>query len=83
MYDKIILYYHMSTLSVPLNPTLETFINDMVKSGRAANKADVVRRALLKLAEDEAVGAVLRSEQELREGKILRGDLNELAKRLK
>lgn len=70
----------MSTLSVPLTPNLEAFILDQVASGRAANKADVVRRALNKMSEDEAVQAVFDASREVSEGKILRGDLRELAK---
>lgn len=73
----------MSTLSVPLTPQLQEFIESQVKSGRAANKADVVRKALRLLSEEEAVAAMLESEQEIREGKILRGDLRSLMKKIK
>jgi Arc/MetJ-type ribon-helix-helix transcriptional regulator len=52
----------------------------MVKSGYASNKADVVRKALIKLREDEAVNSVLRAEQDIKEGKVFEGDLDELAK---
>jgi putative addiction module CopG family antidote len=72
----------MSTLSVPLPAFLEEFIKSMVDSGYASNKADVVRKALIKLREDEAVNAVLQSEREIREGKILDGDLDELAAKM-
>jgi len=74
---------NMSTLSVPLTPQLQEFIESQVKSGRAANKADVVRKALRLLSEEEAVAAMLESEQEIREGKILRGDLRSLMKKIK
>ena len=67
----------MSTLSVPLTPKLEEFINDQVKSGRAANKADVVRRALVTLSEEEAVQEVLKAARE----PIIRGDIRELMKK--
>lgn len=70
----------MTTISVPLPAFLEEFIENMVKSGFAANKADLVRKALIKLREDEAVNSVLRAEQEIKEGKLLDGDLDELAK---
>ena len=73
----------MTTLSVPLPSNLEEFINTQVKIGFASNKAEVVRKALVLLAEEEAINAVLQSEKELREGKILRGDLKELAKKLR
>lgn len=72
----------MSTLSVPLTPELEGFINAQVKSGRAANKADVVRRALRAMSEEEAVQAVLLAQKEIADGKGLRGDLRELMKRV-
>lgn len=72
----------MSTLSVPLNPKLEEFIDSFVKKGRAANKAEVVRQALRLLEEDDAVADVLRAQQEIREGKALYGDLRMLAKHI-
>ncbi|MDO8522353.1 MAG: type II toxin-antitoxin system ParD family antitoxin [bacterium] len=68
----------MSTLSVPLTPELEVFIKAQVKSGRAANKADVVRRALRAMSEEEAVEAVLRAARE----PTLRGNLRELMKKI-
>ena len=72
----------MSTLSVPLTNNLETFIESMVRRGIAANKAEVVRQALTNYAEEQAVATVLRSEQEIKEGKILRGDLKKIIKQL-
>lgn len=69
----------MSTLSVPLTPELEAFINQQVKSGKAANKAHVVRYALQRLSEEEAVAEILRAEKE----PILRGDLRVLVKKYK
>lgn len=73
----------MSTLSVPLTPEMEKFIKDQVKSGRDANKAAVVRRALVVMSEEEAVQAVLQAEREIAEGKGLVGDLRTLAKKFK
>ncbi len=73
----------MSTLSVPLPSALEDFIREMVRRGVAANKAEVVRQALTRFAEDQAVEDVLRAEQELRDGKILRGDLREIIKKIR
>lgn len=67
----------MSTLSVPLTPALELEINKMVSNGVASNKAAVVRRAILRLAEEEAVNAVLMAEKE----PTLKGDLRTLMKK--
>ncbi len=69
----------MSTLSVPLPPDLEKFVLKMVKDGYASNKAEVVRRALKQLYEEEAVQAVLRAEKE----SSLRGNLQDLMKKIK
>lgn len=70
----------MTTLSVPLPAHLEELVKKLAKQ-HGSNKAAVVRYALERLAEEEAVAAVLKAEQELGEGKILRGDLRKLAKR--
>ena len=72
----------MSTLSVPLPPHLDEFVSNQVKSGLASNKADVVRKALKFLQEEEAIRVVLESEREIKDGKILRGDLRQLAKKI-
>lgn len=69
----------MTTLSIPISPELEQFIKTMIKSGRAANKADVVRRALRQMAEDEAVEAVLRAQRE----PSLKGNLKSLMMKFK
>ena len=68
----------MSTLSVPLPADMLKKIEDMVKQGFAANKADLVRRAIDKFLEAQAIQAVLDAEKE----PSLGGDLDELAKKL-
>ena len=72
----------MSTLTVPLTAELAEQIEELVKSGRASNKADLARHALEKYIEDQAVTDVLNAEREVREGKVLSGDLDELAAKL-
>ncbi len=67
----------MSTISVPLSPHLEEELNKLVASGYGSNKADVVRRALTRVSEEEAVQAVLTAQKE----ESLYGDLRELAKK--
>ena len=68
----------MSTLSVPLTKNLEAFIDDAVRRGIGSNKAEVVRKALTRFAEDQAVDMVMQSMREYKEGKILKGDLDTL-----
>lgn len=69
----------MSTLSVPLTPKLEEQINSMIKSGYAPTKSEVVRRAIARLAEEEAVQDVLKAMRE----PLLRGDLRDLMKKIR
>ena len=73
----------MSTISVPLSPELEESLNGLVASGYGSNKADVIRRALKKADEDEAVERVLLAHREITMGKGLTGDLKELMKTIK
>ena len=69
----------MTTISVPLNAKLEEAVNNLVESGYGSNKADVVRRAISRVSEEEAVETVLRAMKE----PGLRGDLRELVKKFK
>ncbi|MBU0999423.1 ribbon-helix-helix domain-containing protein [Patescibacteria group bacterium] len=73
----------MTTLSIPVSGDLEKFIERMVRDGKGANKADVVRRALREYEENEALQNILQSEMEIAQGKGLRGDLRKLAKKFK
>lgn len=72
----------MTTISVPISPKLEESINNLIESGYGSNKADVVRRAITRLAEEEAVMAILKAQQEIEGGKGLVGDLDELANKI-
>ncbi len=69
----------MTTISVPITAEQEKFIREYIKEGKAENKAQVVRRAIAKLREDEAVQAVLHAQKE----PMLRGDIRELMKKIK
>lgn len=73
----------MVTISVPITPKQEKFIKELVKSGRAANKAHAVRLAVDAFEEDEVFASLQRSLQESREGKVLYGNPRELIKSIK
>lgn len=75
-YDNII---HMTTISVPINSDQEKFLREFIKSGKADNKAQVIRRALSAFEEAEAIRVILDAEKE----PSLRGDLRELSKKFK
>jgi len=68
----------MSTTSIPLTPHLQASIESLIRNGFATTKAEAVRRAIDRAAEEEAINAVRISQQEVQQGKILRGDLRVL-----
>ncbi len=70
----------MGVITVPVSDRQHNIIRDMVKSGRAANKAHAVRMAIDLLAREEAFERIRRGHQEVLEGKTLKGDLKKLAK---
>lgn len=70
----------MTTISVPIPENLVDFINQMIVTGGAETKAEVIRQALRRYAEDEAFSAVLKSRQEIKEGKVLDGNFTDLVK---
>ena len=73
----------MSTISVPLDSKLESVLNNLIRSGFRENKAAIMREALTRLSDEEAVLALLKSQQEVKEGKIFKGDLRKLLKGVK
>lgn len=68
----------MSTISVPLSKEEQAQLDNLVESGVAPNRAAVMRKALDKLAEIEAVEAVLRAQRE----PTLKGDIRTLMRKI-
>ena len=69
----------MATISVPLSAEQEERLDSLVSDGAGSNRADVMRSALERFAEEEAIREVLEAERE----PTLRGDLDELLKKFK
>lgn len=67
----------MTTISVPLNPKVEEALNELVEI-TGANRSAVVRKAIEKYREDEAINVVLRAQAEHKIGLGVTGDLDEL-----
>lgn len=72
----------MSILSVSLTPDLEAFIDEQIEAGNFESKGQLVKRALRKFEEDLAVERILKASAEIKEGKIIRGDLREIIKKM-
>ena len=70
----------MSTLSVPLTPELEQFIEELISENKADSKAEVVRRALYHYRQELLIQEVLQAENDVRNGDVYSGDLRSLMK---
>lgn len=70
----------MNTITIPITAELNDFIENQVKLGEASSKADLVRRAIQKMKEDVFVQHILQAKAEAATGKLLKGDLDQLAK---
>jgi len=68
----------MSNVSVPLPEDMIRAVNDLIKRGVGFSKAEIIRRALQKYLEDQAVQLVLSANEE----PSLDGDLDDLAAKL-
>ncbi|MEI6296636.1 MAG: hypothetical protein WCO84_03250 [bacterium] len=68
----------MTTISVPLPQDLIAYIESVIDMNEAETKAEVVRKALRKMREDDLVDNLLKAEQEYKNGKTLKGDLRKL-----
>ena len=69
----------MATISVPLSAELEHQLDNLVAQGVGSNRADVMRRALDRLAEEETIQAILQAQRE----STLYGDLDDLLKKVR
>ena len=70
----------MTTISIPLNSELNNYIDEQVRLGKASSKAELIRRAIIQFKDNEFVDSILRAKQEIKDGKALSGDLDQLAK---
>ena len=62
----------MTTISVPLNSEAEKDLQELTEI-TGTNRVAVIRKAIKHYREEEAIKAVLQAEQEVSEGKVLRG----------
>lgn len=79
---SLIFTYTMSTLSVPLTPELENFINNLITENKADSKAEIVRRALFHYQQELLLQEILQAENDIKNGDIYTGDLKSLMSKM-
>ncbi len=72
----------MTTITTPIDKDLEDFINMEIREGNSETKAHVVRQALRLLREDRAYKRIREAEEDIKEGRVYKGDLHKLIKKL-
>lgn len=75
----IIILLSMTTISVPLPADLLKALENFIRDEGGTNKAAVMRKALERYLEEQAVQAVLQAQKEPR----LEGNLRDLAKKIR
>jgi Arc/MetJ-type ribon-helix-helix transcriptional regulator len=70
----------MNAITFDISDADMEFIEELVSEGKATSKVHAIQMAIQLLAREEALARVRRAQKEMREGKCLRGDLDELAK---
>jgi len=72
----------MTTITTPIGKELEEFIGREMREGRAATKTQVVRQALELLREERALERIREAEEDIKRGRVYRGNLRKLIKKL-
>ena len=73
----------MTTITVPITKELESFIEEEISSGTSETKAGLVRHALARLQEERALSRLQEAESDILEGRVYKGDLKSLMKKMK
>jgi Arc/MetJ-type ribon-helix-helix transcriptional regulator len=72
----------MPIITVPLEADLYNFVEEEIKEGNAETKTQVIRQALRRLREERAFTRLREAESDIREGRVVQGDLRALLDKL-
>ena len=73
----------MTTISVPMPKDLLDFVDSIIKSGEAENRAQAIRKAIRKMREQVEVNEVLEASRQIKQGMSYTGDLKDILKKRK
>lgn len=72
----------MPIVTVPLEGDLYDFVEEEIREGNAETKTQVIRQALRRLREERAFTRLREAESDIREGRVVQGDLRALLDKL-
>ena len=73
----------MTTITVPINKEIESFINSELAAGKSESKAHLVRQAIMRLREERALENLREAEEDITTGRVYKGDLKKLLSKMK
>jgi Arc/MetJ-type ribon-helix-helix transcriptional regulator len=73
---------HMTTLSVPITLSLAAGLDALINSGAAESRAAVMRTALQRYLEEQALLGVLEGQSDVKAGRVYKGNLRTLIAQL-
>lgn len=73
----------MTTISVPMPKDLIEFVDSIIASGEAENRAQAVRKAVRKMREQIEINDIFEASRQIRQGLAYTGDLREILKKRK
>jgi len=73
----------MTTITLTISNELNDFINEQIKKGVFSNKTELVIHAIQKIKDGFFVQEILQAKQEIKGGKLVKGDLDKITKLFK
>ncbi len=73
----------MTTISVPMPKDLLEFVDSIIASGEAENRAQAIRKAIRKMREQTEINEIIQASRQISEGAAYTGDLKAILKKRK
>ncbi|MDO8575612.1 MAG: ribbon-helix-helix domain-containing protein [bacterium] len=73
----------MTTISVPMPKDLLEFVDRIILSGEAENRAQAIRKAIRKMREQTEINDILEASRQIKEGVSYSGSLKDILKHRK
>ena len=70
----------MTTISVPMPKDLLQFVDSIILSGQAENRAQAIRKSIRKMREHIEVREIFEASRQVKDGLMYTGDLKEIMK---
>ncbi|MEK7609748.1 MAG: ribbon-helix-helix domain-containing protein [Patescibacteria group bacterium] len=73
----------MTTISVPMPKDLLEFVDSIIFSGEAENRAQAIRKAVRKMRENVEINEIFEASRQIKKGLVYTGNLKEIMKNRK